>query len=139
MEGVKFKQCLHIARASHLQNNGGYYYKQRSGEQGKAMRQYRNLTYSRSVWRHVRHIKCPQWVCIGTHKSKLQMVQMNFRSIFLRSSSLILVPGMIGKMFQLEKENMSIQDKTASFRSGNCVTAWKQKMTEMTLSFGINE
>ena len=79
----------------------GYYYKQCSGEQGKAMKQYGNLTYSRSVWRQVRHIKCPQWVCIGIRKSKLQMVQMNFLSIFLRSSSVILVPGMIRKMYDV--------------------------------------
>ena len=33
---------------------------------------------------------------MGMHNNKLQMVHMNFISIFLRSSSAILVPGMMG-------------------------------------------
>ena len=73
------------------------------------IKSYRKSSYSRSAWRQVRHIKCPQWVCIGIHKSKLQMVQMNFLLIFLRSSSVILVPGMIGKISQLKNENKIIQ------------------------------
>ena len=41
---------------------------------------------------------------MGMHNNKLQMVQMNFVSIFFRSSSVIFVPGMIKKRLQLEKE-----------------------------------
>jgi hypothetical protein len=41
---------------------------------------------------------------MGMHNNISQLVQMNFLSIFLRSSSAILVPGMMEKELQLQKE-----------------------------------
>jgi hypothetical protein len=41
---------------------------------------------------------------MGMHNNMSQLVQMNFLSIFLRSSSAILVPGMMEKEIQLQKE-----------------------------------
>ena len=49
---------------------------------------------------------CPQCVCMGLHSSKLQMMQMNFRSIFVRSSSVIFNPGMI-KTLTRKRKNTS--------------------------------
>jgi hypothetical protein len=40
------------------------------------------------------------------HSSKLQMMQMNFRSIFVRSSSVIFNPGMI-KTLTRKRKNTS--------------------------------
>jgi hypothetical protein len=41
---------------------------------------------------------------MGMHNNRSQLVQMNFLSIFLLSSSTILVPGMMEKELQLQKE-----------------------------------
>lgn len=59
------------------------------------------LTYASSNCRQEKHIKCPQRVCIGMHNSKQHTVQMYFPSIFLRSVSVISVPGMIAKRTSL--------------------------------------
>ena len=41
---------------------------------------------------------------MGMHNNMSQLVQMNFLSIFLRSSSAILIPGMMEKDIHLQKE-----------------------------------
>jgi hypothetical protein len=52
------------------------------------------------VSKQVLHIKWPHMVWQGMHNSSLHKMQMNFASILWRSSSVILIPGMLDNLCQ---------------------------------------